>query len=319
MPLSVWIYKMAASRGIERGAEKKLSADKELLELIRNRTNRQYFWLSIEILDVLSDLMNFLVFWTTPGSDAGSLQFILFLAVAFLSCPAGVFGTFMRVRIISSYGKISSCDQATLQVYAKALGDTAQHISSENLLIRLDLLTMDLTVVDLALRGALLEDLPSIIVNLFYSAVNGVSADRPSSLAPLFAALISVFLVGKKSSLLPKRFDLLASKRAVEALLAAASDVGEGGEGEGGVGRALSGALCTQVFGREANATKLQKRDSKVRLAGVEEGGEGRGKAKRQGSKVKDLEASTAAPFADNIVMRSARSFVAILPEAGGA
>ena len=162
-----------------------------------------------------------------------------------------------------------------------------------------------------------------MMVNLFYSAVNGVSSDNPSSLAPPFAALVSVFLIGKKSSLMSKRYDLLASKRGVEALLIEASDDAGGGDG---VGRALSGALCTQVFGKEAKATKIQsvrRADSKSRFAVVdEEGGEGEedgGGTRRQGSKVKDLEASAAAPLADSILMRSARNLSMILPEAGGA
>ena len=332
IPLSVWIYRMAASRGIERGEEKKLTANEELLQLIQNRTNRQYFWLSIEIIDVLSDLMNFLVFWTTPGNSLSSLQFVLFLSVALLSCPAGIFGSFMRVRIISSYSKISSADQKTLSVYAAALSSTSTtQISSSNLLIRLDMITMDLTVVDLALRGAILEDAPSVLINLFYSVLNGVDSSRPSSLAPLFAALISVFLIGRKTALLAKRFDLVSLKRSVESDLA--SSGGLEGEG-GGVGRALSGALCTSVFGREGLATKVQKINSRASLAkanGIEEGaGEGsdqvvravsldeQGIKKQMSSKSGKGDIEGAAPIADKIILRSARNLAAILPEAGG-
>ena len=49
MPLSIWVYKKAASRGISRDAEKRLSADERLLDMIRNRIKRQYFWLLVEV------------------------------------------------------------------------------------------------------------------------------------------------------------------------------------------------------------------------------------------------------------------------------
>ena len=48
MPLSVWVYKQATSRGIERGKEKRLKAADKLALLIGNRRKVQYFWLGEE-------------------------------------------------------------------------------------------------------------------------------------------------------------------------------------------------------------------------------------------------------------------------------
>jgi len=72
MPLSIFVYKKAASRGIERDLEKKLSADERLLEMIQNCIKRQYFWLAVETIDVLSDMLNFLVV-VVSGVPLGSV------------------------------------------------------------------------------------------------------------------------------------------------------------------------------------------------------------------------------------------------------
>ncbi|GMH50446.1 hypothetical protein TL16_g00772 [Triparma laevis f. inornata] len=267
MPLSIFVYKKAASRGIERDLEKKLSADERLLEMIQNRIKRQYFWLAVETIDVLSDMLNFLVV-VVSGVPLGSVQFILFLGVACMSCPTGIYGAFMRLRIISGYHKIQDGDAQTLEIYAKSVCHTADmsEITVDNLLIRLDMMAMDLTVIEIALRGMLLEDFPSALINLGFVVSNGdLSLDNGYSLFPLFAGLVSVFLIGRKSGLLDKRNEVIEVKREVEEALEKEEE-GDGGAGAGVV-RNLSAKLMTEVFGKEAKAAHtLRQGSSKQRV-----------------------------------------------------
>jgi len=92
-----------------------------------------------------------------------------------MSCPTGIYGAFMRLRIISGYHKIQDGDAQTLEIYAKSVCHTADmsEITVDNLLIRLDMMAMDLTVIEIALRGVLLENFPSALINLGFVVSNG--------------------------------------------------------------------------------------------------------------------------------------------------
>ena len=249
--------------------ETKLSAEKKLREMVSDRIQRRYFWLAVETIDVLSDLLNFLVV-VVSGVGIGSAQFIIFLTIALMSCTTGFYGVFMRFRMIPGYSKILEGDKETMEVYAKGICHTSDmsKITLENLLIRLDMLPMDLTVIELALRGMLLEDIPSTIVNLGFVISEGKIGLGAVSLVPLFAALISVFLTGRKSGLVGKRTEIVEVKRDIEGALEKEEALGVGGEG---IRKKLSGKLCTVVFGKESKATKrgeeeLLKRSSSKRL-----------------------------------------------------
>ncbi|GMI30738.1 hypothetical protein TrCOL_g3216 [Triparma columacea] len=296
MPLSIWVYKQAASRGIERGKEKRLIAADKLALMIRNRKRGQYFWLAVETIDVMSDFLNFLVV-VVGGSGVNSPQFILLLAVALMSCPTGFYGVMIRLRMIHGLTRIIEGDAETMMAYEKAMSHVdGGEITTENYAIRLDFLSLDLTVIELALRGMVLEDIPSTIVNLWFVAKAG---DRKFSvLMQLIAALISVFLIGRKSGLISKRTEIINVKRDIEEMMEkeGTEDTGvEGGVSEetGLVTRKLSGKLCTEVFGKQSRSTMRLNSRQGSKLQGIVVEAEGARATKRltarSGSKLQGI------------------------------
>ena len=80
---------------------------------------------------------------------------------------------------------------------------------------------LDLTVVELGIRGMWLEDGPSIVLNCIelLRIMNkvGSGAATPSTYASFFSLLFSTFMIGRKSGLPTQRKELLNKKGEIEA------------------------------------------------------------------------------------------------------
>eukprot|EP00520_Triparma_pacifica_P000484 CAMPEP_0118666884 /NCGR_PEP_ID=MMETSP0785-20121206/19468_1 /TAXON_ID=91992 /ORGANISM="Bolidomonas pacifica, Strain CCMP 1866" /LENGTH=964 /DNA_ID=CAMNT_0006561255 /DNA_START=101 /DNA_END=2996 /DNA_ORIENTATION=+ len=264
MPLSVFLFKQAASRGIERGKEKRLRFGDKLKGMIGNRIRMQYFWLAVETIDVLSDFLNFLVA-VGSGVSVGSSKFIVLLAVALMSCPVGFYGVMIRLRMINGLNKIVQGDHDTMVAYEKAMSHAeGGELTSENYLIRLDMISLDLTVIELSLRGMVLEDGPSAIINLWYVVTAGSADFDLSRLLQLFACLCSIFMIGRKSALTGKRKEIIEVKRDIEeALEKEGAEVEPGGryEKEEGV-EGIEGKLSAKVVGEELITKQMSGRET---------------------------------------------------------
>ena len=182
--------------------------------------------LSWQAFDILSDILNgafkiMEMYLDMPFvSDETSIPkwiVYLFILLGAISLPLGIYQVVERGRVKTSYRQIIRGDNPEV---ATALDDAGGSLSSESIAIRRSLIVLDMTVCDVGIRGFLIEDLPSILLNaaVILIQMRAGSEAGASTLASFVSLLFSCLMTGRKSGLRQVRRDLRQKKLDLEQL-----------------------------------------------------------------------------------------------------
>ncbi|GMI27027.1 hypothetical protein TeGR_g3261 [Tetraparma gracilis] len=183
----------------------------------------------------------------------------------------------MVYEIVDAMGDISK------PIYSAAVGDTSLwllvvlyalklfgpnskggEIGHDNALVQLDLVNLDIALEEMALRGVMIESIPSILV--FFIEL-GSARNRPlkTLILSIVNALVSVILIGRKSYLPNRKKDMKAQKGDLEEKLRAMKEPGRKSSVKG------SQKLLASVFGGAAAAETEALMDAAVERGGAKE------------------------------------------------
>jgi len=218
--LANYFFNKHAHKKIEVNAERKVSVDEKLRKLLNNKIRMQNGMVLIEIGDVGSDTLNGvlkLLDLLNGADDVVPWLWVLFVVVAAVAVPLGVYQITNRARVKSSYRAIIN---GTDEELLKALDENSDVISVESIKIRRTLVALDLSVAKLGLRGLYIEDVPSLVANavaIVYVMAQGTIGTK-STYATLAAFMFSCGMAGRKSGLRTLERDLAQKKGELEAL-----------------------------------------------------------------------------------------------------
>jgi hypothetical protein len=210
------VYKRFTRRGVASRLEKVATVNEKLRALLHDKIHLQNLMMFIEFLDVgsgtasrqacpspiltlvsadfFNGFLKLLVLTAnetdggaTVAGDAGASEggddaaptWLLagFVILGAYSVPLGLYQIVSRGRVKTSYREIINGDDPEV---AKALDAADGVLTPKSLAIRHALISLDIAVADLGLRGFLAEDVPSIVLNctlVMMQMAKGVEAD----------------------------------------------------------------------------------------------------------------------------------------------
>ncbi|GMI50294.1 hypothetical protein TeGR_g7176, partial [Tetraparma gracilis] len=114
---------------------------------------------------------------------------------------------------------------AKIVVYARALDEATPGVDEDSVKVKHIVNVLDLTVVELGIRGMLVEDLPSLVLNGFYIVLS-LSKLKSSGLGvedgvyfSLMSFTFSTLMLGRKMGLPGQKKELKLKKRNLEAVM----------------------------------------------------------------------------------------------------
>ena len=148
-----------------------------------------------------------------------------------MTIPAFIHNISVRVKVVAQYYAILGSEDA-IEEYTKVLyrmkgengtenSSTSEvegselHIDSDNLGLRLEILTIDIIVINLGIKSAVLEDAPCIIINslvllgILGSDLDEVDGVSPKKVFAIVSLLFSAIVLGRKIGLPSQRNHLL--------------------------------------------------------------------------------------------------------------
>ena len=250
--------------------------ESECNALIRN----ERAWLCYEVVDALSDISNGVLVLT---EFTKAMTFIiLFSCIAVLSAFAGLNATVKRSQAINSFEKIRDGDKETMAKFKDGAGVDGK-VTIENPILLWELVALEIHVCRMAIANGLVEDLPSLVVNVA-SILVALSAPEfkpsPQFYVSFGSALVSCATGGRKTCLHNKLRALHKHKGELELQTKKKSGgrktsiVGgrlkviglldeEGGlRGAEGVGK--DARVVPVIVGDEINATEWESKDAKI-------------------------------------------------------
>ena len=215
-----YFYSLFVKKKIKLNTERQVSVDKKLRKFVYNKVRTQNGMVLIEIGDVGSDTLNGVLKLQdllNSADDVVPWLWVLFVVVAAVAVPLGVYQITNRGRLKASYRAIiNGTDEELLE----ALDENSDVISAESIKIRRTLVALDLSVTKLGLRGLYIEDVPSLVANavaIVYAMAQGTKGTM-STYATLMAFMFSCGMAGRKSGLRSLERDLVQKKGELEAL-----------------------------------------------------------------------------------------------------
>ncbi|GMI19981.1 hypothetical protein TeGR_g175 [Tetraparma gracilis] len=198
---------------VERQNELKLSMDEKLVKDITTKVQKQNAYYTLEAGDVLSDIAKpvYVALTLKPGREwllaLVVVVGLLALVQAYISIP-------VRRKMLKHYRGIIEGDM--LHIYAEAeygkKKDGEQTVGKDNLKLKLDSVTLELTMEELNETTVLIESVPALIVFV----IEIVVFPKELSWVSAVSGLISGVMLGRKTSGGTKKAELKAEKRELE-------------------------------------------------------------------------------------------------------
>ncbi|GMI36602.1 hypothetical protein TeGR_g8772 [Tetraparma gracilis] len=198
---------------VEREKELKLSMDEKLVKDYTNKMKKQRMFFALEVGDVASDLFKpiYMAATFTPGRE---WFLALVVAVGLLALVQAYISIPVRRKMLKHYRGIIEGDM--LHIYAKAefgkKKEGESTVGEDNLKLKLDSITLELTLEELNEKTAKIEDMPG----LFVLMVEMVAFPEGLSWYSAAAGVFSGVMLGRKFSGGAKREELVAKKREIE-------------------------------------------------------------------------------------------------------
>ncbi|GMI24990.1 hypothetical protein TeGR_g5492 [Tetraparma gracilis] len=248
---------------VEREKELKLSMDEKLVKDYTTKMKKQKGYFLLEVGDVGTDLANPIEVALTlqPGREWFLALIIvvgiLALVQAYISIP-------VRRKMLKHYEGIVNGDM--LHIYAEAeygkKKDGERTVGEDNLKLKLDSVTLELTLEELNEKTVRIEAIPALVVFTIKLLAFGPNELTWTSVV---SGIFSGVMLGRKTSGGAKKEELIAQKRELEEEL----------EKLGGGGRvSMHGSMkaVESVFGAEA--ARAVEGEIEGGLEGGEEGGD---------------------------------------------
>jgi len=250
------VYRKYAANRIVRPDEPTVSVSEKLKEILSVKIRNQNVFLTIELVDVVSDLVNGVFNGAlkiiSGGSDDTLWLSVPYLVLGFFSVFVGIYALTRRGQIKQGYNAMMEGTAVEIKKWLESYELDDLNVDEDSLKIKHETLILDLAVVELGIGGMITEDAPSILLNAI-SIVRG----RKAGISFTFAFLsfsVSLALIGKKSSLWSTKSELLIKKRDLEeAMKKMGVEVGEG-EATGSVNAAMKHVRASV---REASTKRL--------------------------------------------------------------
>ncbi|GMI41571.1 hypothetical protein TeGR_g1555, partial [Tetraparma gracilis] len=198
---------------VERQKELKLSMDEKLVKDYTNKMKKQRVYYALEVGDVVSDLSK--AIYLAATFTAGREWFLaLVVAVGLLALVQAYISIPVRRKMLKHYEGIIEGDM--LHIYAEAEYGKKEEgestVGADNLKLKLDSITLELTLEELNEKTAKIEDLPGLFVFMVEMAAFPEGLSWVSAATGVFSGL----MLGRKFSGGAKKEELIAKKRDIE-------------------------------------------------------------------------------------------------------
>jgi hypothetical protein len=205
----VLIRKDNAKR-MKAAEEAVMHVDEKLRHNFNWKIKTQLGWLAFEMMDATGDIAKPVVL-AVAGTMVNRKWL---LAACFVVAALSIYQAFVAVktRRIAIAEMKGILDGELLTEYAEAMHGKDE-VDLDNLMVQLDVVTLDLALEDMCMKGALIESIPSLslfCVEIYLLGVRGISV------ISLVNALMSVAVIGRKSYLPVRQREMREIKRDIE-------------------------------------------------------------------------------------------------------
>ena len=205
-----------SNKNIEFEDEKALTSDEQLKTECNTIIQGQQGWLCFELVDAFSDIANGVM--VVQEGTMNPTFLVLFIIVGVFSVFAGINAIVKRGQVINGVRKIRDGDEETMKKFRD--GAKGGIITVDNPLLQWALVTLEIHVSALAATNGVVEDFPSLVLNVVSLVMQFNHPDFKTS--PQFymsfgALLVSCITGGRKTYLRDKLKALRAKKGELEA------------------------------------------------------------------------------------------------------
>ncbi|GMI28543.1 hypothetical protein TeGR_g12380, partial [Tetraparma gracilis] len=168
----VTVYQRFCSSRIKRAEEQEVGLKESLVKSLDNKVSAQHGLQSLEGFDTASDAANAAVLVVVGSASAGVSPVLYHGLIAHggLMVPLGLYQFIQRGRIKQGYKDILHGTDQTLLTLAKATNKAQDkgklvELDESSLVVRLNMVNVQISSLELGIAGLLLEDAPALALN----------------------------------------------------------------------------------------------------------------------------------------------------------